>query len=73
MEIICQNTKNCMENFGRWFIDKISCICCIDTKEQNNANLESVTDPKDIEIYNLNGDIRNLMAQNMEINIKDYK
>lgn len=73
MEIICQNTHNCMENFGRWFIDKISCICCIDSKDKNIIQLEEVKNQKDIEIFNLNGEIRNLMAQNMEINIKDYK
>ena len=75
MEIICQNTRNCLENFGRWFIDKISWICCIDNKDKYKyiAQLERVTNEKDIEIYELTGDIRNLFAENMELNIKDYK
>lgn len=73
MEIICNNSQNCLENFGRWFIDKISCICCIDKKDRTIVNLEEVSNQKDMEIYQLTGEIRNLFAENMEINIKDYK
>ena len=73
MEIICQNTQNCTENFGRWFIDKIFCSCCSDDKDKTIQGLEARRNEKDVEIYELTGDIRNLMAENMELNIKDYK
>lgn len=69
MEIICSNTQICLENFGRWFIDKISWICCIDKKDINSMDLRTVQNPKDTEIYELTGDIRNSLAENMKINI----
>lgn len=71
MEIICENTQNCIENFGRWFIDKLSWICCIDSKETIIAQLEDVRNEKDVKIYDLTGDIRNLMAENIVLNLKD--
>ena len=71
MEAICKNTENCCENFGGWFVDKLSCLCCKDGKTITILDLEHVKNENDIKIYNLTGEIRNLMAQNIEINTKN--
>ena len=72
MERICQNTQNCIENFGRWFIDKLSWVCCLDSKETMINRLENVKNQKDVKIYDLTGDIRNLLAENVALSLKDY-
>ena len=63
MTKICQKTQKCCKNFG-WFLgDKLSFDCL---KESD----EPLQDDKDsLEIYNLNGEIKNLLAENIQIRI----
>ena len=63
MTKICQKTQKCCKNFG-WFLgDKLSFDCL---KESD----EPLQDDKDsLEIYNLNGEIKNLLAKNIQIRI----
>ena len=68
MEEICKHTENCCENFGRWFADKLSCLCC---KEGPYPGPGSGIHENDRKIIELTGEIRDLMAQNIEINTKN--
>ena len=72
MEKICQSTQNCFEKFGNWFIDKLSWVCCLDSKETKIERLENIQNKNDITIYNLTGEIRNLLAENVSLSLKDY-
>lgn len=73
MESICKLTENCCENFGRWFLDKLSCFFCQDEKEENIKVLERQGAERENEIDNLTGDIRNLMADNLELNVQSLE
>lgn len=70
---ICDETRNCCDNFGRWIIDKITCLCNKKVKDKNVAKSEQKKDKLDIEIMNLTGDISNLLAQNIEITLNKLK
>jgi hypothetical protein len=59
MTKICQKTQKCCKNFG-WFLgDKLSCNCLRESDESN----------QNPEIYNLNGEIKSLLAENIQIRI----
>ena len=68
MERICLQTENCCKNFLLLVIEKMTSICEQKTKEIKN--LENLGNERDIKITNLNVEISNLMAQNIEISIK---
>ena len=70
MEDICTQTKNCFKNFGRWFVDKLAFICCIKTTIREIEELENKKKAKEGQISNLSGDIKNLMAENLKLNIR---
>lgn len=69
MEEICQKTQNCFENFGKWFISKLSFICC--AKEKGIIRqLDEIIKEKDEEIKNKTAEIKNLMAKNISLNLE---
>ncbi len=63
MEKICQNTQKCCKNFGLCLGDKLSCGNREDSDEQPKEK------DFDSQIYDLNGEIKHLLAQNIEIRI----
>ena len=67
MEEICKHTENCCENFGRWFADKLSCLCCKEPYSRPGSGIHE----NDRKIIELTGEIKDLMAQNIEINTKN--
>ena len=70
MEKICNQTKDCCDNFGRCFLEQLTCLFGKKEKTEAIRKLEERTNQKDIEIYNLTGNIRSLMAENIEIVLK---
>ena len=71
MEKICNLTINCGTNFVRCFVNTITCITVNDTIPENIANLQNTIANKDRTINELTGDIKNLMAKNLDIQIKN--
>ena len=70
METICEHTEDCVQNFGRCFLDKLTCLCAKEQKDIKVRNAEQKNYELDITINNLTGDISNLMAQNIELTLK---
>ena len=65
MEKICLQTENCCKNFLLLMIEKMTSIC--EQKTEEIKNLENLGNERDVKITNLNVEISNLMAQNIEI------
>ena len=72
MEVICQHTQDCIENFVRWFIDKLAYICGRNPRIVEIDQLENAIKEKDDQIQNLSEEIKNQMAKNLDLNIKVF-
>ena len=70
METICEHAEDCAQNFGRCFVDKLTCLCGKEEKDINVRNAEQKNYDLDVTINNLTGDISNLMAQNIELTLE---
>ena len=70
MEEICQKTKVCIGNFSRWFIDKLSFICCIKDNNKIINQLEEEEKTKDDQIKKMSEEIKNQIAENIRLNLK---
>ena len=71
MEQICNTTQDCCENFGRGFVNKLGILCCKTKKDTGIVKLEDLENENDRQIHILTGDIRHLLAQNVELSTKD--
>ena len=71
MEQICKITQDCCENFGRSFVNKLGYICCKNQKDGGIIKLEDLEHENDRQIHKLTGDIRHLLAENIELTTKD--
>ena len=69
MKNICNHTQNCCENLGKSFLDLFSCVMC---KESDRIiELKRKENEIDNKINNINGNIKNLLAENIKITIEN--
>ena len=73
MTKICLKTDDCFMNFLCFLTDKMAFICGKENKSEGIKNCENLGDERDKKINNLTVEISNLMAQNIEISIKNAK
>ena len=63
---ICKKTKECCENFGKWFVDVLCCRIC--NKEASSVEITTLEEEKkkqNEKISDLTGEIKHLLAKNI--------
>ena len=71
MKRICRHTQKCCIYFGVYVLDMLGCILGIEIESEEITELRKKEKEIDNQINNVKGDIKNLLVENMEININN--
>ena len=71
MKNICNHTQKCCEYFFMCFLNIFGCIMGMEIDSPKIIDLKNQEKEIDSKISNVNGDIKNLLAENVEININN--